>query len=377
MLRLMRARVTCVPPTKARNPPQMSADEFEVIRTLFAPLAKAAGARALVDDAAIFEARGALVVTTDAIVEGVHFLPGDPIETVAMKALRVNVSDLIGKGAKPSAALLTLIWPRQRASEEIRAFADGLGRDLEQFGISLIGGDTTSTDGPLVASITLLGEPLGPRTTSRADAKPGEDLWLMGGEIGSAHLGHQLRAGALAFADLRRGRDEDAARAESEALASVMPDYLTLPGQPFDAEAAWLMSAYLAPFVRPECASIVSRVSGASMDVSDGLVGDAAKMAAASGVALRIDAAKVPLSIPAERWVAHGGDLASLLTGGDDYVVLFTASPDKREELSAAEKSLRVSRIGQVEAGVGVTVINEAGAPLRFSTTGYAHKLGR
>ena len=127
----------------------MSADEFDVIRTLFAPLAGDAGARGLADDAAVIAQRGALVVTTDAIVEGVHFLPSDPIDTVAMKALRVNVSDLIGKGARPVSALVTLIWPQNRSADEIKLFADGLGRDLKQFGMSLLGGDTTSTPGPM------------------------------------------------------------------------------------------------------------------------------------------------------------------------------------------------------------------------------------
>src|SRR5262245_50442445 len=108
----------------------MSADEFDVIRTLFAPLA-GAGARGLVDDVAVLEARGALVVTTDAIVAGVHFLVDDPIETVAKKALRVNVSDIIAKGATPSGALLSLVWPKRRDAAEIAAFARGLGEDLK------------------------------------------------------------------------------------------------------------------------------------------------------------------------------------------------------------------------------------------------------
>jgi thiamine-monophosphate kinase len=174
----------------------MGADEFHVIRDLFAPLATDAGARALADDVAVLEARGALVVTTDAIVEGVHFLAGDPIETIAMKALRVNVSDLVAKGAKPVAALLTLVWPKDRPSDQIAALAEGLGRDLKHFGVSLIGGDTTSTPGPLTVSITAFGEPLGARTPARANARVGDDVWLVGGEIGSAWLGLQLRSGA-------------------------------------------------------------------------------------------------------------------------------------------------------------------------------------
>src|SRR5262245_4914957 len=173
----MLARPTCVPGNKAHKArDSMSADEFDVIRNLFAPLASHASARALMDDAAVLEANGELVVTTDAIVEGVHFLAGDPIETVAAKALRVNVSDLIGKGAKPVAALLSLIWPNSRPADQIGLFAAGLERDLKHFAMSLIGGDTTATSGPLTVSVTAFGEPLGARTPSRAEARLGEDV---------------------------------------------------------------------------------------------------------------------------------------------------------------------------------------------------------
>jgi thiamine-monophosphate kinase len=357
----------------------MRADEFEVIRTLFAPLATHECARGLADDAAVLEAQGKLVVTTDAIVEGVHFLPDDPIDTVACKALRVNISDLVGKGAEPKAALLTLIWPTSRPSEQIAMFAHALGRDLRHYGVDLIGGDTTSTPGPLTVSITAFGTPLGARTPSRADAKAGEDVWLAGGEIGSAWLGLQLRTGAIKLDEIRRGRDEMIAGMESKAAAPHMPDYLKLPGEEFDAEAAWLMSLYLAPLVRPECAEIVARFASASMDVSDGLVADARKLAAASGAALRIDANEIPFSIPARRWFETGGDFRKLVTGGDDYVVLFTAPAGAREALSATEKgaALRLTRIGGVEAGEGVTLVDRAGAVIPIPEPGYSHRLGR
>ena len=352
----------------------MAADEFDVIRTLFAPLATDAGARGLVDDAALL---GQYVVTTDAIVEGIHFLPNDPIDTIAAKALRVNVSDLVGKGAKPEAALLTLIWPRGRPSTDVALFADSLGRDLKHFGMSLLGGDTTSTDGQLIISITAFGTPLGQRTPSREDARVGDDVWLVGGEIGTAWMGLQLRTGALTLDDVARGRDEAIARAESELLASKMPDYMKLNGE-FDSEAAWLMSLYLAPFVRTECAEIVARFANASMDVSDGLVTDAAKIAAASGVGIKIAANDIPFSIPAQRWAFNGGDFRKLITGGDDYVVLFTAPPEKRDAIAAAEggQALRLTRIGWVEAGEGVVVLDATGKAVPLDRSGYSHKLG-
>lgn len=357
----------------------MSADEFDVIRTLFAPLASAAGARGLADDVAVLESDSALVVTTDALVEGVHFLPDDPIETVAMKAVRVNVSDIVGKGALPHTALLTLVWPQNRSVEEINTFAAALGADLAHFGVALVGGDTTSTPGPLMVSITMLGAPLGPRTPSRADAKLGDDVWLIGGEIGSAWLGLQLRTGAIKLDDLRRGRDEGAALVESRAMAAQMPDYLKLAGEEFDAEAAWLMSTYLAPFVRLECAPIVARHANASIDVSDGLVADARKLGDASGVALRIEANEIPFAIPAQRWFETGGDFRKLVSGGDDYVVLFTASPEHREMLLNSEKAaaLRLTRIGAVEAGEGIRLVDASGAMISIPVAGYSHNLGR
>jgi thiamine-monophosphate kinase len=357
----------------------MSADEFTVIRDLFAPLATSAAARALIDDVAVLEARGKVVVTTDTIVEGVHFLTDDPIETVAMKALRVNVSDIIAKGARPTAALLSLIWREDRPASEIAAFAAALGRDLKLFGVDLIGGDTTSTPGPLTVSVTLFGEPLGERTPSRADANVGEDVWLIGGEIGSAWLGLQLRRGEIGLERLHQGRDEMQAQMQSRALEQEMPDYLKLPGQEFDAEAGWLMTTYLAPFVRPECAAIVSRFASASMDVSDGLVADAAKLAMASGAAIRIEINAVPFSIPGERWCFTGGDVRKLITGGDDYVVLFTAPAELRGAIEAAEGStaLRLARIGRVEAGEGVTVVNLEGQRIPIPDAGYSHRLGR
>ncbi|MBL8545335.1 MAG: thiamine-phosphate kinase [Hyphomonadaceae bacterium] len=357
----------------------MSADEFSVIRDLFAPYATSASARALRDDAAVLEAQGQMVVTTDTIVEGVHFLAGDPIETIAMKALRVNVSDVVAKGALPVQALLNLTWSNARPASEIATFAEAFGRDLKTFGIALIGGDTTSTPGPLTISVTLFGAPVGSRVPARGDAQVGEDVWLIGGEIGSAWLGLQLRTGALGLAHLRKERDEAQAQADSRALAGQMPSYLTLPNEDFDAEAAWLMMAYLAPFVRPECAGVVSKFASASMDVSDGLVADASKLAEASGVALRIEINAVPFSLAAERWAFSGGDVRKLITGGDDYVVLFTAPNELRGAIEVAEgsRALRLARIGVVEAGHGVIVADREGQPVAVSDTGYSHKLGR
>ncbi len=182
----------------------------------------------------------------------------------------------------------------------------------------------------------------------------------------------------MTLADLQRGRDEAAAREQSRAIAEGMPPYLTLPGETFDAEAAWLMMTYLAPFVRIECADIVARYARASMDVSDGLAADAAKMAEASNVALQIEIGAIPLAIPALRWVQTGGDVRQLIVGGDDYVVLFTAPPDARAALAEADPdgALRLSRIGRVVEGQGVTFVDVGGDAIAFGARGYVHRLG-
>lgn len=316
----------------------MPADEFDIIRTLFAPLATAPGARGLLDDAAVFEAHGNLVITTDAIVEGVHFLSDDPIDAVAKKALRVNVSDLVAKGAKPIAALLTLIWPNHRPSGQIADFARGLGEDLAHYDIALLGGDTTSTHGPLTISVTALGAPLGPRIPARGDAKPGQDVWLTG-PIGDAYLG--LRA-------LREGVDDEVGRALAERYR--------LPNPP-SGDAA-----------------LIAEVAGASIDVSDGLIADAGKIASASGVALRIHAERAPLSGAARAWLARTGeDALALLSGGDDYQVLLTADPANRERLERAGWT----PIGAVGAGAGLELIGADGEPIALSAGGHVHRLGR
>jgi thiamine-monophosphate kinase len=330
----------------------MSADEFDVIRTLFAPLATSTSARGLVDDAAVLETRGKLIVTTDAIVEGVHFLPDDPIDTVAKKALRVNLSDLAAKGAKCVGVLLTLVWPDARPATQITAFASGLAEDLRFFEIPLLGGDTTSTPGPLTVSITAFGEPLGARTPSRADAKVGDDVWITG-TIGDAWVGLE----ALIEMGLVSG------------AASLAAEY----------------DACIARYRVPElhgAAELVAAHASAAMDVSDGLLQDAGKLAAASNVRLRIAADDVPLSAETKKWLARSGgalSVADALAGGDDYEILFTASPANRAAIiTLAESSkLPLTRVGAVEAGEGVALIDHSGNAIETKRAGYSHKLGK
>lgn len=332
----------------------MPADEFEIIRTLFAPLATDAGARALADDAALLQASGQLVVTTDAIVEGVHFLSDDPLGTVAKKALRVNLSDLTAKGARCVGVLLTLIWPTSRPSAQLADFARGLGEDLRHFDVPLLGGDTTSTPGPLTISITAFGEPLGARVPARGDAKAGEQLWVTG-YIGEAYLGLASLTGTPAIIGAS-------------------------PADQHDAPTLRARAHYRTPEIPAAFANAIAQFASASIDVSDGLVADAAKIATASNVALRIDADSVPLLGGEAYAQKHGPEgLMRLLTGGDDYQTLFTAAPEHRRDITLAGRATGVNAtlIGDVSEGGGVRVVGADGRDLPLPAGGHIHKLGR
>ncbi len=316
-------------------------DEFDLIRRHFAPLATSPGAAGLRDDVA--EIAPGLIATTDAIVEGVHFLPDDPISTVAQKLVRVNVSDIVAKGGRPDAALLALIWPRARAQEEVGDFARALGSDLAKWGARLVGGDTTSTDGPLTLTLTLLGR-VGQRgPVRRSGAHAGDDVWVSG-TIGDGWLGLMAAKGAF-------GRLTAEAR-------NLLVSHYRVPDPP-----------------RLKFADLVASVATASVDVSDGLVADAGHVAEASGVGLVIEARHVPLSATGHGYLTNGkADLRALLTGGDDYQTLFTASPKARSEIAASREA--VTRIGRVEQGAGVKVLDASGGEMVFESAGWRHFSG-
>ncbi|MGE3250125.1 MAG: thiamine-phosphate kinase [Hyphomonadaceae bacterium] len=322
-------------------------DELTLIAKHLAPLATHPAARKLEDDLAVLKNRGPLAITTDTIVEGVHFHSGDPIEGVAKKALRVNFSDLIAKGADPLGVFVNLSWPQARKGDEVLGFVRGLKEDLDFYRCALMGGDTTSSPGPLTISVTALGRPHRMRTPSRADAKAGEDLWVTG-VIGDGHLGLRAAKGEL---DALSQRDRD----------SLIAHYRT-PTPPF----AFALS--------------IARLARASMDVSDGLLIDARRMAEASGVSLRIEAASVPHSAAAQRWLETSDAYQlKLLAGGDDYEALFTAPPEKRAAIRRAASRARVAvtKIGSVGEGAGLSLVDSHGATLPIGEFGYAHRIGK
>ena len=323
--------------------------EDSLIARYFKPIATDPGAFGLADDAAILKARGGedIVVTTDAIVEGVHYLPDDPADTIARKALRVNLSDLAAKGALPAGFVLTLAL---RAADEawLTSFARGLGSDAGLFGCPLLGGDTVSTPGPLTISITAFGRVPEGKMVHRSGAKPGDRV-VVTGTIGDATLGLDiLRGGAVAAA-----LAEDAA-----------------------AKAA-LVGRYRVPQPRSAQANAVRDYASAAMDVSDGLAGDLAKLCAASGVSAVIDAPSIPLSAPAAALLDHGiVGIETIVSGGDDFEIL-CAIPEHGLEAfaqAAALAGVAVASIGTIIAGPSVPQFLDArGREIALPRLSYSH----
>ena len=307
-------------------------DEFGEIARLFRPLTRGAlGAFDLKDDAAVVAQRPGfdLVITKDAIVEGVHFLAGEAPELIGRRLARVNLSDLAAKGAEPFAAFLAVAWPRTFTVADRAAFAAGLGADLKDAGVSLLGGDTVTTPGPFTASLTAMGWVPEGRMVRRGGAQAGDRL-MVSGHIGDGWLG------------LRAARQE-------------IPD-----------PDGYLCGRYRLPTPRLDLRRTVLEHATAAADVSDGLIADAGHIAETSGVRLTLDLDRVPLSAQARAWLAGQPDssqaLVALASGGDDYEIVAT-SP-------VALPGFTV--IGEVSVGEGIEVIS-AGRRIHPGAGGWRH----
>ncbi len=299
--------------------------EDKLIARFFAPLASHPGALGLTDDAAFITPPPGhdLVLKTDAIIAGVHFFADDAAQTIASKALRVNLSDLAAKGAKPLGFLMSLALPKDVTDTWLANFAEGLRSDAVLFGCPLFGGDTDRTPGPLTVSIAMIGSVPQGAMVRRAGAKPGDRVFVTG-TIGDATLGLAVR----------NGKDFKLS----------------------DAQRQHLIARYLLPQPRNALAQAVRAHASAAMDVSDGLAGDFAKLCRVSQVGATIEAAAVPLSEAARAVIA--GDPAMLetaLTGGDDYEIVCTVPPAKADGFRAAAAAAKVpvTEIGAIEAGEG------------------------
>jgi len=313
--------------------------EFELIARYFAPLAKAfPGAGGLKSDNAFLAAdsRHDLVVKTDTIVAGVHFLSDENPGVVAQRALRVCLSDLAAGGAVPLAYQLALALPRDWREPWVAAFARGLGVDQKRYAIDLCGGDTVVTPGPLTVTITAFGRVARGKGLTRGGARVGDDLWVSG-TIGDGALGLLAALGRL--------------------------------------DAPQLEKRYRRPQPRLGLGHRLIGIARATADVSDGLLADAGHIAEASRLAVVIERSSVPLSPTARRVVASDPSLwAKVLSGGDDYELLIAAPPRKRVTLEAAASAARtaVTHIGSFTKGKGVQ-LTVGGHPTHTGRLGYAH----
>ncbi len=330
--------------------------EDAVIARWFRPLAQGMpGAFDLKDDAACLTLpEGAdLVVTTDALIAGVHFFADDTPADIAFKALAVNVSDLAAKAAAPLAYSLALALPRGTSEDWLRDFAEGLRTGQDAFGIALSGGDTTvSPAGPLTIAITAFGSVPRGGMVRRCGARPGDSLYVSG-TIGDAVLG--LRC--------LQHLGEAAGWHRSGLSTPIM--------------LHTLIARYRRPSPRLELRDALRAHASAAMDISDGLVIDCGRMCAASGVDAIIEVAEVPLSAPARAILsAEPRLLESLITGGDDYEILAAIRPGEEDafETAAHAAGVAVTRIGSFVEGTGrLTVLDADGRPLALARTGYDH----
>ena len=310
--------------------------EFSLIARHFRPLA-GPGALDLQDDAALLTppAGRQLVLTADAMVAGVHFLPDDPPDLVGRKLLRVNLSDLAAKGATPIGYLMTVSAPKSTPDDWYAGFAAGLAQDQPHYGVTLLGGDTTSTPGPISLSLTIIGHVAPGTAVHRSGAQPGDEIWVTG-TIGDGALGLAAALGKL------------------------------------DDPTGYLLDRYRLP--QPRIGLAINAIASAAMDVSDGLVQDLGHLCRASALAAELHAHHVPLSAAAQ--LAGPQWLTTCLTGGDDYELLLAVPPDRATALQAeaARARIPVTRIGHFHSGPAEVMVSTAtGQPMPLTTRGWSH----
>lgn len=316
--------------------------EFALIAQHFRPLA-GPGALDLSDDAALLTPPPGreLVLAADAMVAGVHFLADDSPANIARKLLRTNLSDLAAMGARPLGYLLTVSLPRDLPPDWLRGFAAGLAADQDEFGLRVLGGDTTSTAGPVSLSLTIIGDVAPGTALRRNGARPGDDLWVSG-TVGDGTLGLCVALGE----------------------------------RPGDA-AGHLADRYRIPRPRMALGQGLIGLARAAMDVSDGLVQDLGHLCRASGCGAELDATLVPLSDAAAAMLVAEPDLLSrVLTGGDDYELLFAAPPHAADAIMslAATTGTAATRIGRFAAGEAVVTVRDGtGAPMTLAQRGWSH----
>jgi thiamine-monophosphate kinase len=329
--------------------------EFELIAQYFAPLA-APNAFGLLDDAAIITPQAGydLVVTKDMLVSNRHFFELDPPESIAAKALRVNLSDLAAKGARPLGFLLGLALHENWQAEWLERFAAGLAKDIATYNCQLYGGDTVRASDGLTISITAFGTVPTGKIVRRTTMQAGDALYVSG-TIGDSALGLIMRS----YNTLGRFKKPFKQKQNKDNLR-------------------YLLNRYLLPQPRCELADIIREFASASMDISDGFMGDLTKMLAPNNLSLTFKANAIPMSDAAKEAIMLAPELfKKALIGGDDYELLISVSPAKQAafEQAVANSNVAVTRLGIANQGESsqLCILNEAGIALEFTQKSFTH----
>jgi thiamine-monophosphate kinase len=324
--------------------------EDKLIARFFRPLATHPGSLSLTDDAAVFAAPEGheTILTTDAVIAGVHVLPDETPDAIARKTLRVNLSDLAAKGAAPAAFLLSVALPRDVGEDWLAAFCAGLKSDSETWHCSLIGGDTDRTDGPLTVTVFALGTLPRGTMVKRSGAQPGDHI-LVSGSIGDAALGLVLRRDPTSAARWKLS----------------------------DSERDHLLDRYRLPQPRVALADTLRAYASASIDVSDGFVGDLSKLLRVSGMSGEVEITRVPLSAGAQKALAADPSLRdTIYGGGDDYEIICTVADEKLDAFrtAAQETGVPIAAVGRVREGTGAPHVFDAdGKALTFTLRSFSH----
>jgi thiamine-monophosphate kinase len=292
------------------------------------------------DDAALLAVSPGmeLAISTDMLVAGTHFFPDTDPRKLGWKTLAVNISDLAAMGAQPRWATLALALPE--ADERwIAAYADGFFKCAGQYGVELIGGDTTC--GPLNLSVTILGEVPKQQALRRDAARPGDDIWVSG-TLGGAALG-------LAALQNKVQLDET--------------------------DLAHCLRALETPQPRVALGLALRGIAHAAIDISDGLLADLGHILGRSNLGAEICFNALPVNLALVPWLAEEWARACMLAGGDDYELCFTASPERRDDIAAigSRLSLPLARIGSIMENMALHLLDEGGGRMQTDRAGYDH----
>ena len=290
------------------------------------------------DDCALIASGRTIAVSTDMLVEGTHFLHGDDPLLLGKKALSVNLSDMAAMGANPRWATLALSLPEADESW-LEAFSRGFMTQAQHYGVDLVGGDTTR--GGLAICVQIMGEVDAELALRRSGAAVGDDIWVSGC-LGDAALGLAHLQGEIEL-------DE--------------------------ADAACCLKALRDPVPRVELGLALCGISKCAIDISDGFCADLAHILGRSKVSAAVEFSALPVSKTMEKYRTSPLGERALLSGGDDYELCFTASPEQAALVEAMAKKLgmRLSRVGRIREGEGLVVLDEAGNAKKVGNAGYEH----